>query len=108
MIRRPPRSTLFPYTTLFRSHGREGIAGVPPERRLAERHRISRRRDGRSGGDPDGGQVADATLAASPMSPTTPGTRSSPGGRRASRATGGQLRPAPSTPPAPHARGQNG
>src|SRR5438552_7755118 len=25
MIRRPPRSTLFPYTTLFRSeHGREG------------------------------------------------------------------------------------
>src|SRR2546429_1407444 len=67
MIRRPPRSTLFPYTTLFRSHGREGIAGVPPERRLAERHRISRRRDGRSGGDPDGGQVADATLAASPM-----------------------------------------
>src|SRR2546425_3636017 len=27
MIRRPPRSTLFPYTTLFRSH-RDG--GVPP------------------------------------------------------------------------------
>src|SRR2546430_12158176 len=25
MIRRPPRSTLFPYTTLFRSHIREGI-----------------------------------------------------------------------------------
>src|SRR3712207_7460949 len=24
MIRRPPRSTLFPYTTLFRSHGRRG------------------------------------------------------------------------------------
>src|SRR5258708_16200528 len=24
MIRRPPRSTLFPYTTLFRSHGRYG------------------------------------------------------------------------------------
>src|SRR2546430_4320212 len=23
MIRRPPRSTLFPYTTLFRSHGHE-------------------------------------------------------------------------------------
>src|SRR5256885_9745835 len=28
MIRRPPRSTLFPYTTLFRSHGREGGRGV--------------------------------------------------------------------------------
>src|SRR2546430_7803973 len=24
MIRRPPRSTLFPYTTLFRSHSRRG------------------------------------------------------------------------------------
>src|SRR2546429_9371801 len=24
MIRRPPRSTLFPYTTLFRSHGDQG------------------------------------------------------------------------------------
>src|SRR5947208_4136782 len=27
MLRRPPRSTLFPYTTLFRSH-RVGIAGL--------------------------------------------------------------------------------
>src|SRR2546430_15587734 len=27
MIRRPPRSTLFPYTTLFRSGGLEGLAG---------------------------------------------------------------------------------
>src|SRR3712207_7338707 len=26
MIRRPPRSTLFPYTTLFRSHRRGGAA----------------------------------------------------------------------------------
>src|SRR3989454_7560704 len=26
MIRRPPRSTLFPYTTLFRSRGRRGKA----------------------------------------------------------------------------------
>src|SRR3712207_7386461 len=25
MIRRPPRSTLFPYTTLFRSHSRGGL-----------------------------------------------------------------------------------
>src|SRR3712207_7513266 len=28
MIRRPPRSTLFPYTTLFRSDGGEAEAGV--------------------------------------------------------------------------------
>src|SRR3712207_8031010 len=27
MIRRPPRSTLFPYTTLFRSAGLRGAAG---------------------------------------------------------------------------------
>src|SRR3712207_7534945 len=29
MIRRPPRSTLFPYTTLFRSHFEERILGQP-------------------------------------------------------------------------------
>src|SRR2546430_7654682 len=34
MIRRPPRSTLFPYTTLFRSHGRC--------RRLRGRNRLGR------------------------------------------------------------------
>src|SRR2546421_13096259 len=28
MIRRPPRSTLFPYTTLFRSRSRVSISGV--------------------------------------------------------------------------------
>src|SRR2546430_7816048 len=33
MIRRPPRSTLFPYTTLFRSRGR---AVRHPRRRVAE------------------------------------------------------------------------
>src|SRR3712207_7636272 len=31
MIRRPPRSTLFPYTTLFRS-SRDGARGRRPER----------------------------------------------------------------------------
>src|SRR2546425_6142420 len=29
MIRRPPRSTLFPYTTLFRSHPRRSCALAP-------------------------------------------------------------------------------
>src|SRR2546430_7667291 len=29
MIRRPPRSTLFPYTTLFRSSGRASPIGLP-------------------------------------------------------------------------------
>src|SRR3712207_7198090 len=36
MIRRPPRSTLFPYTTLFRSKGR-GIAIVGVNYRLSPR-----------------------------------------------------------------------
>src|SRR3712207_7300921 len=35
MIRRPPRSTLFPYTTLFRSHAREAVAHLG--RRRADR-----------------------------------------------------------------------
>src|SRR3712207_9404766 len=44
MIRRPPRSTLFPYTTLFRSHGggREGPGHV--KARAIERP--SKRRSG--------------------------------------------------------------
>src|SRR5687768_18288247 len=33
MIRRPPRSTLFPYTTLFRSSGEPEAAGESVERR---------------------------------------------------------------------------
>src|SRR3712207_7574989 len=35
MIRRPPRSALFPYTTLFRSQ-RDGNAWLPPGPRQAE------------------------------------------------------------------------
>src|SRR3712207_8269066 len=31
MIRRPPRSTLFPYTTLFRSHLCRGLLLVPED-----------------------------------------------------------------------------
>src|SRR5258707_2670173 len=52
MIRRPPRSTLFPYTTLFRSYGRGSRASVrgrgracsgdraatPPHSRRSEEH----------------------------------------------------------------------
>src|SRR2546429_7312036 len=35
MIRRPPRSTLFPYTTLFRSPGRQGAdSAVSCRRRI--------------------------------------------------------------------------
>src|SRR3712207_8405370 len=36
MIRRPPRSTLFPYTTLFRSEGAARIPALAPRRRAGE------------------------------------------------------------------------
>src|SRR3712207_7548768 len=80
MIRRPPRSTLFPYTTLFRSH--EGGRGAPgqveaprPGRHQAGQVRLATGRiepvgvltarvelDGQ-GGDrvPDGGQDRKST-----------------------------------------------
>src|SRR5690349_24199638 len=47
MIRRPPRSTLFPYTTLFRSEpgrqaarGRRQDRGAQPERHVDDRRRL--------------------------------------------------------------------
>src|SRR2546427_7255501 len=40
MIRRPPRSTLFPYTTLFRSAGNRGAGGGAPPRKRQLRMRI--------------------------------------------------------------------
>src|SRR3712207_7024958 len=54
MIRRPPRSTLFPYTTLFRSVARGHHEGVAAER---QRRQVDRPSDGhgrpvqRHGGD---------------------------------------------------------
>src|SRR5256885_13316426 len=44
MIRRPPRSTLFPYTTLFRSHqiGRPQADQLVVERGVAARPRLQR------------------------------------------------------------------
>src|SRR3712207_8482899 len=37
MIRRPPRSTLFPYTTLFRSRCTKKVIGVPDKQTSTER-----------------------------------------------------------------------
>src|SRR2546422_5392241 len=42
MIRRPPRSTLFPYTTLFRSSHSRGVARSAGRRRDHVRHRLAR------------------------------------------------------------------
>src|SRR3712207_1943919 len=69
MIRRPPRSTLFPYTTLFRSTGKgvgvavidTGIAGDLPDFRVSAENRESRviasavtNPDAKTAGDPYG------------------------------------------------------
>src|SRR2546430_5393214 len=51
MIRRPPRSTLFPYTTLFRSPGRPGdrarSSGEPGLELHGEHHGGARHQPGR-------------------------------------------------------------
>src|SRR3989441_3146814 len=47
MIRRPPRSTLFPYTTLFRSRLRARRQRTAPERRRCRAHEHPARQDGR-------------------------------------------------------------
>src|SRR5690606_42075799 len=66
MIRLPPRSTLFPYTTLFRSvlAAQAGPVAVP-ERPVAVRQVGERRRDHRRDGV--GGQGADAEAAVQPV-----------------------------------------
>src|SRR5438445_3717823 len=52
MIRRPPRSTLFPYTTLFRSPGRGGSSDPPARRPSQPRTRPAR-------GAPPAGRMRD-------------------------------------------------
>src|SRR3712207_7494887 len=50
MIRRPPRSTLFPYTTLFRSEADAGRRVVDHDAALAQ----ADERDEQADADPDG------------------------------------------------------
>src|SRR2546425_3658141 len=40
MIRRPPRSTLFPYTTLFRSRKNRTRRGLQPGRTVVRAHQL--------------------------------------------------------------------
>src|SRR3712207_8413243 len=54
MIRRPPRSTLFPYTTLFRSGGEgDGAGGDEDDRQDVGRETRHPRQVNRAEGDPD-------------------------------------------------------
>src|SRR2546427_6698140 len=55
MIRRPPRSTLFPYTTLFRSHERSARVSARADAILhqgIECRRVERRPPGRADAGP--------------------------------------------------------
>src|SRR2546425_4637241 len=65
MIRRPPRSTLFPYTTLFRSSPRTGRwVSVRCAWLVGERREILLDRDRRCGRIADGGRDLACQLAA--------------------------------------------
>src|SRR5687767_15770988 len=59
MIRRPPRSTLFPYTTLFRSQERECGRAEHDENELAPRGRVAPRVRVRRGARASGQAVRD-------------------------------------------------
>src|SRR3712207_7099936 len=61
MIRRPPRSTLFPYTTLFRSVAEVGLAGTGGDDQLVVGVHGGAAEDAR--GDGPGGEVDVGDLA---------------------------------------------
>src|SRR3712207_8075221 len=75
MIRRPPRSTLFPYTTLFRS--RHGAARLDADRPVAhgraaghiEADHVARDPDVGGGGDYGAGLVPRDQVAPEPVTP---------------------------------------
>src|SRR5258707_4904058 len=57
MIRRPPRSTLFTYTTLFRSERLDGVDGEEPRRILRAEGVTRGRRPHRQGRKAAGGRA---------------------------------------------------
>src|SRR3712207_7411701 len=88
MIRRPPRSTLFPYTTLFRSAGppRPPIAADPRHRQRSAYRDVGRVRRALSavwaGFDPAGASAAGAAAAGLLLDPLR-----APAGRRSEEHT---------------------
>src|SRR2546430_7791102 len=86
MIRRPPRSTLFPYTTLFRSP----LRGRPAWLRLPAPRDDGAHDDRLAGGDvPDARR---ATRAAARVPPARPGGRAGLARRRPRRGRRGRAR----------------
>src|SRR5438034_7351955 len=97
MIRRPPRSTLFPYTTLFRSVVRAGRPGADQHRQPERVHRAPARR---------GGVAADGEPQSGGRAPAADGRPQGPPARHHPRARGAGLGTAgtPRGRPAAHHR----
>src|SRR2546422_3853687 len=66
MIRRPPRSTLFPYTTLFRSRPEHVLLADGGSAQLADAGIVDAVGRSLSGGAPGAAEVASAALCAAP------------------------------------------
>src|SRR2546429_8706799 len=88
MIRRPPRSTLFPYTTLFRSRAGGAVSGLPGQvrdvvarsaAREARRHGDSARRRGSGGPSGPPASRARAVPLGAAAARVRDGNRASPG-----------------------------
>src|SRR3712207_7204159 len=75
MIRRPPRSTLFPYTTLFRSRREVAREYEEGNRLLTEHAQLDDNGDGRGSGVPDP-RTADGALSRRLFLSPGSGTRS--------------------------------
>src|SRR2546429_3516975 len=75
MIRRPPRSTLFPYTTLFRSRGARARRLDSDQRRQRLRDPVRGREDVRPGWPGGAGHRLDRSLALPGRDPRHPGDR---------------------------------
>src|SRR2546422_11255016 len=108
MIRRPPRSTLFPYTTLFRSPveaARERHLVEP--RRAAERERLADQRQGDEAVDPRRTIAEardDAPHEREPLDARRMSPRVGDGGRRAERGANERGLPDPARLPGPRER----
>src|SRR3712207_9175396 len=84
MIRRPPRSTLFPYTTLFRSE--RFLGGLRKRAALLRARDIGRKRYGLAARGPDVGRdLVKKRLVARPHANLCPLARREPGQRLAHR-----------------------
>src|SRR2546422_11602401 len=116
MIRRPPRSTLFPYTTLFRSPRVRLLAHlrIHPSRRDAVDRDVARRElDGEGLGERDDGALGGGVVGVERLAPLAGGGRheydpAARGGEGGSGAAPGEDRLRDGAPPGPPPRGRSG